>query len=262
VYSLQCPCTVPPPCIVYSSKGSLTFSTPTGKFRPRKKKIFMDGFTNDVIRRKIHEFYVDKKTPPTLSKLKAVLEEEGILKCSREHLRRILKSIGFKWLKSQTNRKILMEKPEVVMWRAQYLREIRQFRRENRRIIYLDETYVNKNHTAPHCWQSDLETGATKSVGKGPRLVIVHAGSEQGFVPNALRIWQSDKKSKKSDDYHDEMNFTNFSKWVKEDLLPNVPPKCVIVLDNASYHNKQDDKKPTSASLKQQIIDWLMKKKI
>ena len=46
-------------------------------------------------------------------------------------------------------------------------------------------------------------------------------------------------------DYHSEMNFENFKKWLQEKLLPNLQPNSVIVLDNAAYH-----KCPTAASRK------------
>jgi transposase len=55
------------------------------------------------------------------------------------------------------------------------------------------------------------------------------------------------------------MNFKNFSKWLKEKLIPNLEPGSVIVLDNAKYHNVQENKKPTISSLKKDMIDWLTK---
>ncbi|PSN31296.1 hypothetical protein C0J52_28398 [Blattella germanica] len=53
------------------------------------------------------------------------------------------------------------------------------------------------------------------------------------------------------------MNFQNFSKWVEEKLLPNLPSNCLIVLDNATYHSVQINKAPTLASRKSEIQDWL-----
>ena len=50
------------------ARGSLIFSTPTEKKSPRKKRIVVDDFTRDVIRRKIHNFYIVKKEPSTLKK--------------------------------------------------------------------------------------------------------------------------------------------------------------------------------------------------
>lgn len=31
-----------------------------------------------------------------------------------------------------------------------------------------------------------------------------------------------------------------FYQWVKQDLLPKLPDKCVVVMDNASIHKRQD----------------------
>ncbi|KAK4886753.1 hypothetical protein RN001_003024 [Aquatica leii] len=66
----------------------------------------------------------------------------------------------------------------------------------------------------------------------------------------------------KSGDYHDEMNASNFFKWVENQLIPNLPPRSVLVVDKASYHNVKYDKNPTSATLKQEMVDWLTEKNI
>lgn len=89
------------------------------------------------------------------------------------------------------------------------------------------------------------------------RLVIVHAGSKNGFVPNACLIF---KAGQVSGDYHGQMNSENFVKWLEQKLLPNIPPESVLILDNASYHSVQEDKVPTKSALKQDMIDWLLKK--
>lgn len=66
----------------------------------------------------------------------------------------------------------------------------------------------------------------------------------------------------KSGDYHDDMNHTNFMKWVETQLLPNLPEKSVLVVDNASYHNVTVEKNITSASLKADMIRWLQEKHV
>ncbi|KAJ4445927.1 hypothetical protein ANN_12613 [Periplaneta americana] len=40
-------------------------------------------------------------------------------------------------------------------------------------------------------------------------------------------------------------------------LIPNLPPNAVIVLDNASYHNVQDNRPSTANSRKDSIKRWL-----
>lgn len=61
----------------------------------------------------------------------------------------------------------------------------------------------------------------------------------------------------KTGDYHDDMNSTNFLLWVEKQLLPNLPPRSVLVLDNASYHNVKVEKEPTFATKKAEMIQWL-----
>lgn len=66
----------------------------------------------------------------------------------------------------------------------------------------------------------------------------------------------------KTGDYHDEMNHTNFMTWIRNQLLPNLPEKSVLVLDNASYHNVTMEPNITSASLKADMINWLNQKNV
>lgn len=240
-------------------KGRLCFSTPTGKHREHKKKIEVDDFTRAAIRRKIHEFYVVKRIVPTLRKVNECLKDDGLLDCGKEYLRTLLHSLGFKWKKCQSKRKLLIEKPDIIALRGRYLYEMRAYRREKRNIVYVDETYIHQTQNVTACWQSESEIGVTESIGKGPRLIIVHAGGENGFVNDGLLIFKSKQKT---GDYHDDMNYENFYTWVTRKLLPNLPPNSVIVLDNASYHNVQFNKKPTMASLKQECRDWLTRNNI
>jgi hypothetical protein len=79
--------------------------------------------------------------------------------------------------------------------------------------------------------------------------IIVYAGGEQGFVDSALLIF---KFSKKTRDYHQDMNYSNYKKWLKDKLIPNLPPNSVVIY-NASYHNVQLDPATTSASTKAEM---------
>ena len=49
------------------------------------------------------------------------------------------------------------------------------------------------------------------------------------------------------------MNYVIFNKWVEEQLVPALPPKSLVVMDNASYHSviKEGTKAPTSATRKE-----------
>ena len=65
-----------------------------------------------------------------------------------------------------------------------------------------------------------------------------------------------------SADYHDEMNSERYMKWLTERLLLRLEQQTVIILDNASYHNKQKDKAPISNSNKNEIRQWLDQRNI
>lgn len=53
------------------------------------------------------------------------------------------------------------------------------------------------------------------------------------------------------------MNHNNFMKWVETQLIPNLPPQSVLVVDNASYHNVCAEENITSGSLKNKMKTWL-----
>ncbi|KAJ8909981.1 hypothetical protein NQ315_013573, partial [Exocentrus adspersus] len=125
--------------------------------------------------------------------------------------------------------------------------------------VYTDKTYLHSCHTQPKCWD-DGQNRLKRPLSKGKRLIIVHAGGKNGFTSNGLLIFHSG--SAKSGDYHDDMNHTNFSKWVESQLIPNLPPKTFLVVDNASYHNVKADKSPTSGSRKGDMINWLIEHNI
>ena len=113
-----------------------------------------------------------------------------------------------------------------------------------------------KSASQIYCKQSNFSLQATFSRGK--RLIVLHAGSKARFLKGTGLAW---KAKSSTGDYHDEMNGDNF-KWVKEKLIPHLPPKSVLIIDNAPYHNLQVNKCPTQASRKADIQVWLTRQKI
>lgn len=95
--------------------------TPGKKRKTRKDKIVLDNFDIGVLRRKIHEFYAWRKEIPTVKKLLHLLKEEIGFTGSREILRQYIKKIGFRFRKTKSNRKVLMERNDITAWRARYL---------------------------------------------------------------------------------------------------------------------------------------------
>ena len=159
----------------------------------------------------------------------------------------------------------LKEKDDIVSARQRYLRKMRGNRNSDdqplRAEVYLDESYINKNHSNDLVWHS-VEDGPwiQKPTGKGERLIILNAITVDGWVPNAKIVFKS---TRKTGDYHGQMDGELFRKWFTEALLPNIPSKSIIVMDNASYHKiLTEDSAPTPTCSKERIRDWLDQNKI
>ena len=173
-------------------------------------------------------------------------------------LGRTLDRWGFTFGKG-TRSQHLKEKDYVIVARRRYLREKRSNRKGDTVIrpeVYLDESYVNKNHSNDFIWYSD-EDGpwVQKPTGKGERVIIINAITQDGWVPDAKLIFKS---SRKTGDYHGQMNHELFTKWFTEQLLPNIPEHSLIIMDNASYHNSLSKcSAPIATSKKSEISSWL-----
>lgn len=231
-----------------------TFSTPNKKRNCKKPVTGLDNFDECAVRRIVHNFYKTEKCVPTVETLREKLKEDLNYEGGKTSLRKILRNLGFRWRKTKTNRKILIEKHDIRETRISFLRNIAKYRKEGRPIVYMDETYILSSHVTGNSWNDDTNEGLHQPISKGERLIIVHAGGENGFIPNALLIWKS---TQASGDYHHQMNATNFEKWLLEKLIPNLRPNSVLIVDNAPYHNVQVDKAPNSNSKKCDMIAWL-----
>jgi transposase len=84
---------------------------------------------------------------------------------------------------------------------------------------------------------------------------LVHAITKEGWVDGAQLVFEAKKRT---GDYHGQMNWDNFSRWFEFQLMPNIPPESIVILDNARYHNViAEDSFPSSGSSKEQLRQWL-----
>ena len=153
------------------------------------------------------------------------------------------------------------EKDHVVVARQRYLRRKIANRKGKGMVrpeVYLDESYVNKNHSKDFVWYYDDDgPWIQKPTGKGERLIILNAITKDGWVPGAKVTFKS---TRKTGDYHGQMNQTMFTKWFEEKLLPNIPAGSLIIMDNAAYHNVLSPvSAPTPSCKKERIRSWLEK---
>ncbi len=188
------------------------------------------------------------------------------LYCDVAHttLWRALQRWGFEFGKG-TRSAQLKESERVVIKRRQYLRLKRSNRDDKGQIdrpeVYLDESYINKNHSNDNTWYFE-EDGIIigKPTGKGDHLIIVDAITKDGWVPNARLVF---KASKKTGDYHANMNWNNFSEWFQEKLLKNIPENSLIIMDNAAYHNVlAEEAFPKKSHSVKRLREWLSNNEI
>jgi transposase len=181
-----------------------------------------------------------------------------------------MKEIGFNYEK-RSKQELLIERNDIILWRHSYLRKIKRFREEGTDIIYLDETWVNVGQTILKEWHDKyittpkgaflvgFTTGLKHPTACGPRFVIVHAGRKNGFINDAKLVFLAKKNSA---DYLDEVDSERFEKWFQDQLLPNIRPGSVIIMDNAAYHSRKSELLPTAAWRKENIKQWLLARNI
>lgn len=154
----------------------------------------------------------------------------------------------------------LKETERILIKRRRYLRQKLENRKADgstiRPEVYLDESYINKNHSRDDTWYfGDDSSTISKPTGKGERLIIVNAIDEEGWIPHAKLVF---KAAKKAGDYHGNMNWSVFRQWFTEQLLPNIKKNSLIIMDNAAYHNVLTEEAfPKPAYSSRKLQDWL-----
>ncbi|XP_047541814.1 uncharacterized protein LOC125074529 [Vanessa atalanta] len=228
----------------------------------------IDDFDKSCIRKIVHSFYLKGELPTAKKVLQVVNADESLPSMGLTSLKKVLKHLKFKYVKRRRNN-ALIDRDDIALWRIKYLINMKTFREQGRPIYYLDETWVNAGHTVGKVWEDTtvksrkqaflegLSTGAKNPTSKGNRLIILHIGGEEGFVPESELVFEC----KGTGDYHESMNAAKFENWFKE-MLPRLEPNAVVVMDNASYHTRRKEKTPVTSWNKTNIQKWLTSKKI
>jgi len=103
---------------------------------------------------------------------------------------------------------------------------------------------LHEDHTTSRSWfhkDDGRETGTPH--GRGKRLIIINAGSADGWVPGAELIFTGDDKQA---DYHGNM----------DSALKEYGP-CRINMDNAKYHKKKENHITLSGTRKAELLEYL-----
>ena len=112
--------------------------------------------------------------------------------------------------------------------------------------MHTDETWANVHDGRERTWvERNDATGGTKGgvhkpTGKCDRLIILHARSEDGWIEGADLVFV---RKKATGDYHDAMNTEQCEEWFQHQLLPNIQPNSLMVIDMPPIM-VEDSKKP------------------
>ncbi len=241
----------------YSKKGDVLAPDVEYKGRPPHK---IKPCLETVIRHRIRE--LNRQGSHVSLRTLSNWIGENYEKINHATLGRSLQRMGFVYGKSLTKH-IFKERDDVIIARRVYLREkIANRTRDGKTLrpeVYLDESYINVNHSSSNTWYFEEEgPWVQKPSGKGKRLILVHAMTESGWVEGAKLVFEAKKQT---GDYHGQMNSKNFLKWFTEMLLPFIPRESLIIMDNAPYHNiyVEGSFYPTSSTKKSELQSWLQK---
>lgn len=181
--------------------------------------------------------------------LQEALGREVAQQTIRDQLRRL----GFQYTRTKTKSRALREKPYVRQQRHTFLHDIRSWRKAGYQPVYIDESFLHHHHGNQFSWFCEGDF-LQRPTGKGRRWCFIHALREQGLVSGAFRIFEA-RKSR--GDYHGMFNAECFLDWWRHQLLTNLPPRCVIVVDQASYHLVPEEQVMPSTMRKAELQQWL-----
>jgi hypothetical protein len=140
----------------------------------------------------VYEFY-DKGEYPAASKLRKIMEEKTGFSGSQSSILRLLRKMGFRYRRCNVERKFLVERRDIVVTRMEFLRTMHNIRSsgDTQPIFYLDETWVNQNHSLKYIWQDSNRSGGLKvPVGKGSRMISVPCWfNKTGFIKDGKLIF-------------------------------------------------------------------------
>lgn len=186
-----------------------------------------------------------------------LLKNAFALDIQQRTIQRHLQRMGFCWSRTKSQSRSLKESDKIRQQRHDYIYAIRTNRRrpvhEQYHLVYLDESFLHHHHGAQLSWFSDGDF-VERAAGKGRRWCFIHAIMEEKFVDNAFLIFEA-KHSK--GDYHQQFDADVLQKWFQAQLMANLPPRCLIILDRCPFHMVGQDATLPTQMRKAELQEWL-----
>jgi transposase len=214
-----------------------------------------------VTARQVLDYFVDKELISVERDITGSYEKKWFATAYRSTRR---------WLQKNSYRRgarkgNIVFKPELEAERDYYLKEFftNRLRCEQMhsvpvvqglREVYLDESYIHHHYHRfdDSLWDpsddQDVQVGKMKHKGSRYCFLAAIQGADPrvkdpvakeakgGLVPGSLWTFCPQAKKDSTGDYHKVFNSSNFIKWWKVQLLPNLHQPSLIMMDNAKYH--------------------------
>lgn len=183
--------------------------------------------------------------------------------CSIRTFNRFLREAKFKFGPTRFGKTRIAESPRIQDLCYRYLVKYNNYKAENRKFYYQDETFTYTSEYKGFSWSNSHEEclHQLNTSSQGAMLIIAHVGSSTGWVTNAQ---QSDcsfvmNSANPFADYHKNMNAHNFERWMEREIIPNMESHSVLVMDNCAFHKVIPNKKPgSSARNKKVFVDFII----
>jgi len=192
----------------------------------------------------------------------ALLKDDFGLEVHERTVQRHLKRMGFCWLRTKNRPRSLREKAAVRQQRHDYLYEIRRNRQrppeERYQVVYVDERFLHHHHGGQYSWFSEHDFVERMS-GKGRRWCFMHAMQENALLAETFLAFEA--KHSQGDD-HAQCDWDIFQHWFTAQLLRNVPPRSLIILDRCPLHTVGRDAGVPSQMKKGALQQWLTERGI
>lgn len=235
----------------------------------------------------IQEFIRERRETRTRTVAKDVLEylvargimrvdmsNKSSLKAGLRAVQRFLTRRGYKRGKKKGNNYSYRLKESIMVKRDEYvLRMSEEYEKKERRIVYMDESYIHQNYCRYDDSlydPNDEQDLITIPNYKGRRYCFIAAIVDADYtiseelrnshqqahlMLDTLDIFEGGKKQTK--DYHGMFNHEYFVQWM-EKLIQALKVRninnAIIVMDNAKYHKKLPDTTPRKNSTKENLI--------
>lgn len=199
--------------------------------------------TQDIDRLTIYfelvNFYLKHNNIPTTWKLFNSLYKKIPPYVDIGTFRKMLVKMDFIWKSSSYGFTYVIERPEVVIERYHYLKQIFQHRREDKDIYFVNEFAIVAATGFVSLEQSNR---LAKKVPTVNQQRVIQAVSKNGV--HCVKLITS-------------FDAETFENWIIEDLLPSLPNSSVVVYNNSKHHCRKVVEIPTQDSLKIEMTKWL-----